>query len=116
MRIIVWILALAPIVWLLSFWHFVLRACWALGRWPTPYNPDPKDLGFDFHHAALVIGVPGMWVATIALLPVVALNYRPLRAAGARPLWAIATAMGSCALIIVLARLDLGWFFYWFAD
>ena len=116
MRVIVWILALAPIVWLVSFWHFALRARWALGRWPTPYNPDPKDLGFDLHYTALLIGIPGIWAATIALLLVVALNYRSIRAAGARPLLAVATALGSCALLIGLARLDPGQFFYWFGD
>jgi len=116
MRVIVWILALAPIVWLFSFWHFALRARWALGRWPTPYNPDPNDLGFDFHYTALLIGVPGIWAATIALLFVVAINYRSVRAAGARPLLAVATALGSCALLIGLARLDPGQFFYWFGD
>jgi hypothetical protein len=48
---------LAPLAWLAGFYAFVLRARLALGYWPRPYMPDPKDLGFIAHHAVLAIGL-----------------------------------------------------------
>ena len=35
------------------FYSVVLRARVALGRWPTPNNPDPKALGYVFHAAVI---------------------------------------------------------------
>lgn len=31
------------------FYSFVMRAYFALGRFPSPYKPDPKDFDFYFH-------------------------------------------------------------------
>ena len=62
-----WTLAAAPWAWLLLFGLFVLRARLALGRWPAPYQPDPKDLGFEFHHAAIVAGIPLMFTAVLCV-------------------------------------------------
>jgi formate hydrogenlyase subunit 3/multisubunit Na+/H+ antiporter MnhD subunit len=39
-----------PLVDLLLFYSFVIRAKMTLGRWPMYNYPDPKDLGFDKHH------------------------------------------------------------------
>ena len=61
-----WGLASVPAVWLIAFGLFVLRARLSLGRWPAPYQPDPKDLGFDFHYTAVVAGMPLMLAAVLA--------------------------------------------------
>jgi hypothetical protein len=39
------ILAAYPLAWLALLYAFVVRARLHLGHWPTPYQPDPKDLG-----------------------------------------------------------------------
>jgi hypothetical protein len=41
---------LALLLSIFLFYSFVLRAYFALGRWPVYDQPDPKDLGFDLHH------------------------------------------------------------------
>jgi hypothetical protein len=50
LRYMFWATVLIPLECLFFFYSFVLRARFSLGRWPYPYHPDPKDLGFDFHH------------------------------------------------------------------
>jgi hypothetical protein len=65
LAVLMWSLASAPLVWLLLFGLFILRARVTLGRWPAPYQPDPRDLGFDLHHAAIVAGIPLMFAAVL---------------------------------------------------
>ena len=48
--------AVYPLLWLNAFALFVIRARLILGRWPSPYNPDPKDLGMDLHYHGLLLG------------------------------------------------------------
>lgn len=116
LRFTVWALALTPALWFATFWLFVLRARLALGRWPAPYNPDPKDLGFDLHYYALLLGIAGIFSATFTLLIVTALCWREMKTAGARPLLAASVACVTLTATIVVARSDPGWFFAWFGD
>lgn len=116
LRIAVWILALSPAAWFTAFWLFVLRARLILGHWPTPYNPDPKDLGFSCHRMAIVLGLPLFFATTLTLLLFIILFWREMKAAGARPLLAATAACVSVAVIHAIARQDPGKFFYWFAD
>lgn len=108
------ILAAYPVAWLSLLYLFVLRARLHLGHWPEPSHPDPKDLGFMVHHQAIWIGLmalPIVAVATIAL----ALVGR--RVAADRRIWPALTFLAaSIALVMVVARLDPGSFFNWFAD
>lgn len=61
---------LAPLLLILLFTGFCLRATLALGRLPTPYQPDPKDLDFDIHHSAIaLLGYTTVWF----FIPVVVL-------------------------------------------
>ncbi|HTL82524.1 MAG TPA: hypothetical protein VL651_12515 [Bacteroidia bacterium] len=49
-----------PLMFCISFWTFFLRATIALGRFPVYDQPDPKELGFDFHHLVtwwLLLGI-----------------------------------------------------------
>jgi hypothetical protein len=116
LRIGVWTLAFSPLAWFVAFWLFVLRARAVLGFWPTPYHPDPKDLGFDLHYLAVVIGLPWALAATLVLLLLIAFNYRQIKSAGARPVLAGITGVMGLALSLGIGRQDPGRFFYWFAD
>ena len=44
-----------PLATCLAFGSYCLRAVIKLNGLPRPYNPDPKELGFSFHHK--IIGV-----------------------------------------------------------
>ncbi len=115
-RVAVLALALSPTLWFAAFWLFVLRARLALGRWPFPYDPDPKDLGFSIHYYFLVLGFASVPASIITLLVVAGLSWRAMRAAGARPLFMASVAVATYAAIIAFARYDPGWFFAWFGD
>lgn len=105
-------LASAPVAWLLLFGLFILRARVTLGRWPAPYQPDPKDLGFDLHHAAIVAGIPVMFTAVLCATALTFLVHdRPGR------LWLLrTTAVAGLVAVIVLARADPGYVFTWLGD
>lgn len=116
LRITVWTLALLPTAWFALFCLFVFRARLTLGHWPTPDNPDPKDLGFSVHHMAIVLGLPLFFVAPLILLLFIAFSWREMKAAGARPLLAATTACVTFAVLHAVGKQDAGKFFYWFAD
>ncbi|GEM_PF-1359483 len=58
--------ALIPAASLCMFYSFVLRARFALGVWPVPYRPDPKNLGFELHHEAVWLLLEAAFVSPIA--------------------------------------------------
>jgi hypothetical protein len=63
---------------------YVFRANTALGYWPTYGNPDPKQLGWAFHHALVLLSV--MLVPPALLFCAISgswLIYRRIRIAGA---------------------------------
>ncbi len=113
-----WILGAAPGVWLVLFYSFVIRAYCTLGYWPQPYLPDPKDLGFVWHHLAIWLSFPAMLALLItgllamlagAILPRVQLQIQMTRAG----LWFFGL---SFAAWWILVRLDPGRFLEWFVD
>jgi hypothetical protein len=111
-----WMLALSPAAWLLFAGVFVLRARLALGRWPKPYEPDPKDLGFGLHYVAVQLGIPIMWAFSLSCVAIAALGFRRLAADGARPLGAL-VVLGVCLIgLLFLAQLDPGQIFTWLGD
>ena len=105
-------LASAPVVWLLLFGLFILRARVALGRWPAPIQPDPKDLGFDLHHAAIVAGIPLTFTAVLCVTTLTLFMHRPPR----RPWLIRVIALAGVVVIVVLARTDPGYVFTWLSD
>ncbi len=107
-----WGLASVPAVWLIAFGLFILRARLSLGQWPAPYQPDPKDLGFDFHYAAVVAGMPLMLAAVLVVTVLAPMLHRQ----SARRWWIPAVAVGSMAGVILLARADPGGVFTWLGD
>ena len=112
MSLLAWGLASAPVGWLLLFGLFILRARIALGRWPAPYQPDPRDLRFHLHHVAIVAGIPLMLAAALcAVVLTVLVHDRPSRA------WPIRlTALAGVIALIALAQADPGYVFTWLGD
>jgi hypothetical protein len=107
-----WGLACVPATWLMVFALFVLRARLSLGRWPQPYQPDPKDLGFDYHYTLLVAGMPLMFASVLCAFALTALGDRPI---GRR--WTIPfVGVVSLAAIVLLAQIDPGRLFTWLGD
>lgn len=112
-RPLAWLPIAVPLGSLALFYSYVLRARLALHTWPQPYQPDPKDLGFDLHHLAATFALP-LWLISPALLPAVWLLWpRRQRTALLAPFVAF--------LLIYLAgwllvRLDPGHFLAWFMD
>ena len=47
--------ALVPVAGLVLLYSFAVRARLALGKWPLPYSPDPKNLGFAIHDGAVAV-------------------------------------------------------------
>jgi hypothetical protein len=116
LRVFVWSTAALPLGWLALFWLFVLRARLALGVWPQPYQPDPKDLGFDVHHVLIALLMPLILVTPVVLAPWAALCRRWLRAAGLRPWLLVSVSLALSATAIALARTDPGRFLEWYFD
>jgi hypothetical protein len=50
-------LALFPMLLLMVFFAYVLRARLFLGHWPSYNNPDPKQLGWWIQHSFLQLGL-----------------------------------------------------------
>jgi hypothetical protein len=113
-RRLTWLLAVYPLGWLGLFYSFVLRARVTLRFWPTPYRPDPQELGFTLHHLAINLGMVVLPVAVLSVLALVLLV--PSSINGRRNWSALILAVVSLGLAITLARLDPGHYFEWFAD
>ena len=110
---IAWLICLAPAAYLMLFYSFVLRARLALGTWPQPYQPDPKDLGFGVHYAAVLVGLPLWMVSPAAVLLLLALQ----PSFGRRKIILPVLVFGLLYLAACLvSRMDPGSFGYWLAD
>lgn len=109
-----WLLAVYPLGWLGLFYSFVLRARGTLGFWPIPYRPDPTELGFTLHHLAIDLGMVVLPMAVLSVLALVLLV--PSSTNGRRNWLALVWAVVALVLAIMLARLDPGHYFEWFAD
>jgi ABC-type dipeptide/oligopeptide/nickel transport system permease component len=108
------ILAAYPLAWLAQLYLFVLRARLHLGHWPAPYQPDPKDLGFTFHHQAIWFGLMALPVVALAAIVLSIVGWH---LAVYRRIWPVITLLASSVVLVVaLGRLDPGDFFVWFAD
>lgn len=91
----------------------MLRARLALGYWPRPYQPDPKELDFSIHYLAALFGQP-LWMASpLAVLLLVMLLPRSERRRAAAPVLLFAVTYLAVWLVL---RVDPGAFVYWFAD
>ena len=115
-RKLVWSVAALPLAWLGFIWLYVLRARLALGAWPQPYRPDPKDLGFDVHHLLIGLLMPLVFVTPVVLAPWTVLCRKWLREAGLRPWLIVSVSLALSATAFALARMDPGRFVEWYCD
>lgn len=106
---LMWGLASAPVAWLFLFGVLILRARVALGRWPAAHEPDPKDLGFDLHHAVILAGIPLMFTAVLCATALTVLVHHRAN----RPWLVRVTAFAGLVTAIVLARTNPGNVFTW---
>lgn len=51
------VLGIIPLVWILLFYLFVLRAYIHLGKMPLYNMPDPKSFNFYIHHTVVFFGI-----------------------------------------------------------
>ena len=105
-------MAAAPALWLLLFAAFILRARLALGRWPLPYSPDPKALGYDAHYYAVVGGIPVLFAVAITLIALAPMLARRPNERWMLPIAAVTGVAG----VILLAQVDPGGLFTWLGD
>ena len=110
-----WLLSLVPVLWLVILYGFVLRARLALGYWPSPYQPDPNDLGFNWHYSAIWVGIPAVIASAIWLVGLVLIRLRQhLRSAKYR--LGLAFYATTFAAWWCVWYLDPGRFLYWLID
>jgi hypothetical protein len=108
------ILACFPLQLLLALYLFALRARLHLGRWPSYNNPDPKRLGWRFHHDALAIGFSSAPIVSFVCLVLVfgGRKYEPQF----RHRAVIATLLTSWSIFFVYRYFDPYGLLNWFAD
>lgn len=108
-------LCLMPTAWFTLFYAYVVRAYLALGYWPSPYHPDPKDLLFTSHHLAIWLSFPAV-IVSIVICSLTLLRYARQHGQS-RWLWASALSyLASVIIWLGVARIDPGQFLQWFAD
>jgi len=116
LRYMFWITVSIPLQWLFLLYSFVLRARFSLGRWPHPDNPDPKDLGFDFHHILIWLDFFVVFFSPILLVYIflMTLNFIKMN----RKQYALAASIFTFffAAYILLCKYDPGKFIEWFMD
>jgi hypothetical protein len=106
---------LMPVLCLLVFYLFVVRARLALGYWPVLDDPDPMALGFALHHGAIPV------VLSFALLSPALMTMMVLVR------WWLSTDLRGCregislfgagyVLLWVLLIADPGSFLEWYFD
>ena len=108
-------LSLLPLASLASFWSFVLRARATLGRWPEPYNPDPKELGFVLHWTITWFLLPAAAVSLAGLLAAIPLRREFLKSPTSSLVGGICFVV-SYGTFWLWQALDPGRFIYWFVD
>jgi hypothetical protein len=106
---------LPPVILILLFYGFVLRARLELGYQPSMYHPDPKTLGFGVHHSMVWMLIvlnglfPFVWLAaSLAAWRVKHLRGTVLRTGP--------VTLAANAIAFLVFTLNPGHFLEWFAD
>jgi len=113
------VLALAPLLTLVAFYSYVLRARLILGHWPSPGNP-PYPVGSRIHAYIAILGAFGL-LPSAAIMAVAVVIWILLSGRGwvlSKPSVAKRLAVFLVLWIVcyTLLRLDPGRFFLWFWD
>ncbi len=112
---VLWACALIPAAGLFAFYSFVARARLALGVWPQPYRPDPKDLGFVLHHELVWLLLGAALLSPVALgLSLLLRRTALLRGRPVRRALSV-FAVGYLLVCFALVK-DPGAFLEWLAD
>lgn len=111
-----WTITLMPSICLVLFYSFVLRARLVLGRWPIPYQPDPKSLGFLFHHLLNWLSFPALYLSTIAMFVLFSFRINSVKIRGFNYSLAALIFTSSLILWLILFQSDPGQFWEWFTD
>jgi hypothetical protein len=108
------VLAVFPVLLILSLLGYACQARLHLGHWPYYEHPDPKDLGWWFQHSVLQLGFIGFPLAALGAVCLAIIGRSQSREF---PLWTvIGTAAISTGLLVAYGRLDPGGFVSWFWD
>jgi hypothetical protein len=110
-----WTLAALPIAGLGGLYSFVLHARLVLGRWPRPYQPDPKDLGLDRHYAAVGLLLEAALLASVPVLLAVFVREHA-QLSTRRWLGGLTLYVLGVALMVGAIWLDPGHFIEWYFD
>jgi hypothetical protein len=103
------------LVQLALFYGFVVRTRLALGRWPEPYRPDPKELDFPVHYSVVALG--GFLTVLTPLLAVLLFAAAKVLGLPRNRRLAAAVIFVVCYLgVVVLCLVDPGAFGEWFLD
>lgn len=107
--------AALPLIALLLFYAFVLTVRQALGYWPTPNQPDPKQLGLDLYYYSSMMLLVVAYLSPLAVAAILALRLVLPRD---RPqmLAALVAFAITYSFFVALQSFDPGGFFGWFFD
>ena len=111
---IAWCFAALPVLEVLLFYSFALRARFSLGVWPSYDHPDPKQLGFVVHHDLVTTCLVLLLWSAIPILIIAAVLWLASR----RLSWWIVfvPVILSFAGAFALHYFDPGDFLGWFLD
>lgn len=108
------LLGLIPFSWLVVFYLYVVRAAVVLHKFPAPYRPDPKELGFVWHHAVIGILLEVAFYSAFAW--VFLIPFRKFLLPNQPLLFRACFYVVSWILIIWIVWVDPGRFFEWYCD
>ena len=107
-----WLLCLAPTLWMLVFYAFILRMRFELGYWPQPGHPNPLMLDFAGYQTAIYFCTAFALVSPIGVLAFTLLH-RGMNLAIRRPLMTFGI---SGLLLAVVIHFDPAHFLRWFGS
>jgi hypothetical protein len=87
-----------------------------LGRWPNPYNPDPKALGFDFHHLFIWYSSLVVLISPLLLIYMFLITFKVIKLNAKQYAMAASIFVFFLTACIFLCKYDPGKFIEWFAD
>lgn len=98
------------------FYTFVIRAYFALGRFPRPYRPDPKELGFNIHMILIYLSIVLTLVGALPWLAVTIASW--FKKSFDKKFLLIANIIYIISLIgfVIFFKFDPGRFMEWFMD
>ena len=108
------LVAAFPVLLIFDLLGYAFKAAVHLGHWPSYANPDPKQLGWRFHHGVLQlewIGFPVVSLSAIILAILGRFHSRDF------PTWSvILLTIASFVVFLLYSRLDPGGMVAWFWD